>query len=965
MKNFSELVDSIANDCLSDDKLELSMISRMIDFDTNDSPFENNAAFFKFLLEHVKNLKGVKSVSLRSNKLQKIPDFVFQLPQLENLGLSDNDISEIPVAIENLEELQVLDISNNNVQIFPEEILELRLLKVIRATRNGIIQLPEKIHHLVNLRELYATANNISEIPKSIVKLKNLNEVWLHDNPIQNVPAGIYTQGNGIDAIRNYFKKNENELSTFYGVKIIVVGDGEVGKTTIVKNLEAICCREDHPSTIGLEVKEFNFSSPNLDEGLKFKIWDFGGQGKYRTVQQLFCTPNAIYFYVTVPNSIKTPEKYGSYAYWLNFINVLGDRSPVIFVTNKIDLVDTDSGSFVDEASISKSFGFVQKFIKTRFTRKRYATEAVDQLKQAIEFCIREKSEHFNFHFEKLPNDWILLIDHLNELRKRRNFISKDRYYGICKDHEIYNKEDQEYLLNYLDKSGTILLYENETIKSDFQIILNPNWIKNAIYKVVSYLERKNKPWFRKEEVEEIWDDFVNNKEYYLDLIALTRDLNFSFSLNDKFYIPSLLPTFDHDAVKEEFIPKYTYECTFDPYIPAGLLHKLIVYNIAYVKSEEEIWENRVIFYWGKHSIPVEAVEYWTESKLVFNINSSSLAIARSISQNIRKAIDDFEGRNYINEINKEETVLYDKKSTKLENMSDYSSVDEIYRHIQIIKKEVNVNENYGNIIMSNDHWRATNLLEFNISDFTTTSFQIASYSNNIEIEKLYSLSKKTLLSTPGIREDAVFVQHNNWLQLYFNFYEVEKAIKLIRELPVNINIKFVALRKIFWNEVQERWSKLHFHKHYVYQFDIQHEESDYSFDHLRPMDVEFLAKNQKYLDEYGGVGYLTHRIHQNITACYRENDELVAWVLLHDDGTIGFLRVLDSHKGKNIGTQLLAHFINKVIKLGHQAIAQMSEYNKSSNRIAEKLDGKVIDEVAWVRERTPEEIEAYLSQEF
>jgi len=699
MNNLIQLYNTIKQGRKTPDYLDLSHSERLFEFENVDIPLDNFQSLLRFLNDNIEAIKHIKRLSLRTNQLSQIPNFVFSLKELRELDLQRNRIEIISSQIEQLEELTYLDISDNHLADLPIELLELRKLKILNIFRNEIEKLPEDIHKLTNLESLIAHNNLITQIPKSILRLKKLARMRLNDNPIRNISPAIYTQGNGIDAYRIYNKSLEGGSSIFFGGKIIVVGDAGVGKSTLVENLEEIAARVSIDSTLGLNVKGWKLYSAENDKNINFRIWDFGGQGKYRTVQQLFCTPNTIYLYVTVPDALKKYEKYGSYLYWLNFVKVLGDNSPVVFIVNKNDK-EKEENSFINEASIKKQFPFVRRFVKTSFKNSRTSKSSVGEIIQAIEDCISFPhnndidQNHSRINLHPLPNKWQSIIKRINKIKQEEDYISKDQFTELCILEKISDSMEQSVLLNFLNKSGVLLVYNSRITRCfKFHIILNPNWIRKAVYRVLDYLKEKDQIWFGEQDMKYIWKDYMHRQDYYSEVAELMKELNFSFKIYNRHYIPSLLPTYTYesngDNNKSEV--KYSYECIFSPYIPAGLMHRLVATNISLIDIKDGLWENRVLFYWKTDNSKVELLEKWNEGKLIFNVYNESLDTAKTFSNEIKKALTEFDARNSISEISIQERIEYDNKSWLLDEARRFDSVIEknitnIYNEMKIKK---------------------------------------------------------------------------------------------------------------------------------------------------------------------------------------------------------------------------------------------------------------------------------------
>ena len=127
-------------------------------------------------------------------------------------------------------------------------------------------------------------------------------------------------------------------MSYDYLFKIIIIGDGFVGKTALVERITRNDFRTCYNSTIGVD-----FSSYTLDineDIIKTYIWDTAGQKCFSSIISAYYSGIAgaiIVFDVT------NRESYEKVSYWLNEIkmsNTTENKPVIILVGNKIDAQD-------------------------------------------------------------------------------------------------------------------------------------------------------------------------------------------------------------------------------------------------------------------------------------------------------------------------------------------------------------------------------------------------------------------------------------------------------------------------------------------------------------------------------------------------------------------------------------------------------------------------------------------------
>lgn len=116
------------------------------------------------------------------------------------------------------------------------------------------------LKHLTSLDLRYNKINKLEEIIAEVeLEINIAHKDWsnkpgilLHGNPIEDPPIEILKMG--IEAIRVYFKSLKGEKRALNEVKVLLVGDGGVGKTSLVKRLFGQTINKNEPQTHGINV---------------------------------------------------------------------------------------------------------------------------------------------------------------------------------------------------------------------------------------------------------------------------------------------------------------------------------------------------------------------------------------------------------------------------------------------------------------------------------------------------------------------------------------------------------------------------------------------------------------------------------------------------------------------------------------------------------------------------------------
>ena len=117
---------------------------------------------------------GPVKLDLSKQKLDSVPNYVFQIAELVALDLSKNRIRVLPKNIGQCQNLEVLKLSRNRIQTLTASITELSELRVLHADRNPLNALPEEIGNLKALSTLVLWDTEITYVPASLKNCESL-----------------------------------------------------------------------------------------------------------------------------------------------------------------------------------------------------------------------------------------------------------------------------------------------------------------------------------------------------------------------------------------------------------------------------------------------------------------------------------------------------------------------------------------------------------------------------------------------------------------------------------------------------------------------------------------------------------------------------------------------------------------------------------------------------------------------
>ncbi len=143
-------------------------------------------------------------------------------------------------------------------------------------------------------------------------------------------------------------------------VKIVLLGDGSVGKTTLRERFMGRGFTTSYLPTLGAEFvsKVLPITRPTKTISLRFQIWDLAGQPTFKQIRKLYYRDSVgliLVFDITRPESLYNLKTWLSEA-----ITYSGSKKlSVVILGNKIDLRELD---WVRAEEITQTLNEINKF---------------------------------------------------------------------------------------------------------------------------------------------------------------------------------------------------------------------------------------------------------------------------------------------------------------------------------------------------------------------------------------------------------------------------------------------------------------------------------------------------------------------------------------------------------------------------------------------------------------------------
>lgn len=471
------------------------------------------------------------------------------------------------------------------------------------------------ILHLIEkgLPVLWDEASGNAATPSRAIIVRNC--------PLVSPPPDVVKQGNR--AILSYFAERKKQQFKNTEIKLILVGNSTAGKTSLSRFLRERAYQSGEPTTHGIRNNRWE---PE-EAGVQVNIWDFGGQEYYHATHRLFLSRNAVYalvwdvdtnkggvyktrlHYANDPRPTTIKLEHFPLKWWLRNIRHYTRESdppvPIMLVQNKC------AKDGINNAS--QQFGGPPFNLPLEWSENRLDLEAAADPTHPKHNMWHSQFEAFE---ERLLDNLKSHLAHYefavyhrdihDEVRRLASGGVTDMPYSdfeaLCRRFDPDANMDlvQIYLR---DITGDILYYpENERLKA--RVFLNPNWVCDSIYQILSREVQANAGVFDTKWVQQA---LQCDEAHALDFVALLREFELVFDDTDEsglptgqFVAPQYLP--DNcakpdklEAVKEYANLQHAFTIWFPEFLPKSHIARFVA-RWGSNAEDRLFWKNGLLF---------------------------------------------------------------------------------------------------------------------------------------------------------------------------------------------------------------------------------------------------------------------------------------------------------------------------------------------------------------------------------
>lgn len=507
---------------------------------------------------------------LTSDNLEELMPEILKIPKLTDLYIRHNALSNISF-LAALKNLEVLRLGGNGISDL-SVLGEFKDLTILHLWRNQIRDI-SPIQKLTSLTELNLNGNEINDI-SALVGLEDLKNLDLRGNPVleEKIPAEILQDIHNPHRIIDYWLKITKSSRPLNEAKVVVVGQGSVGKTTLIEKI--ISGKYTIPEkTDGIDIRKWGVAVNN--HNVQLNIWDFGGQEIMHATHQFFLTKRSLYL-LTLDCRLDKDEN--RLEYWLRKIESLSENSPVIIVGTKVDQHQFD----LNQKDLLEKFPYIKGF----YGISAKTGKGITRLKKAL---TKEIGKLEGVHND-LPLQWFEVKAKLEALHD--DLISFEKYSGICEENGVSRENENTDLVELLHDLGVVLCFHRDVRLQDTNV-LQPEWVTNGVYKILNARRVFDNSGVLKMDM---LPGILDKKKYPVAKHRFILDMMKKFELcfeisEDEFLIPDLLR--QEEPYTGEWTSALRFQYQYEVFF-SSIVTRFIVRMHEWIDSKT-YWRNGVV----------------------------------------------------------------------------------------------------------------------------------------------------------------------------------------------------------------------------------------------------------------------------------------------------------------------------------------------------------------------------------
>lgn len=451
-------------------------------------------------LDELKYLTQLSSLNLGNCGSPQIFDVMIHLTQLTELNLSGSTALQNLTCLKQMTQLAELNLSNcdslqnlNGLECLAEltelylygcsalqNVAELSKLTQLESLFLGnqplltdltVLMLCPKLRYFLVAGKLPTLSWELTYDLLFRFPRLQLDSFFSDNLTITHVPAELSTDFYQTALEDWWFECQQHGIETPKSLKVMLLGNGRIGKTQLARQLRLETYDETVPSTHGIQLHKFNMPGSDVE----LKSWDFGGQDVYLGTHTLFIDQRAVYLLLWHPDFENNEQvaceqlemRNRPLSYWLAYLKSLaGDNANVLVCQSQCDSPECDR-----PAPIPHPPPFPTLRPLTISTKMEDGLAVfLPSFKRAVNQQLERNGEVW------LPKSWLAVEHEIYSQSKDRKQIAFEEFEDICFE---YGVAAPMTLANFLHQSG-VLFYRSGHF--DDHLILDQQWALQGVY---------------------------------------------------------------------------------------------------------------------------------------------------------------------------------------------------------------------------------------------------------------------------------------------------------------------------------------------------------------------------------------------------------------------------------------------------------------------------------------------------
>ncbi|WP_203757614.1 COR domain-containing protein, partial [Catellatospora bangladeshensis] len=320
--------------------------------------------------------------------------------------------------------------------------------------------------NLTALTTLYVDHNQLRQLPDSLGNLTALTWLTLGRNPLTSPSDDVVSQG--LEAVLTYLRANRASIRQWTS-KLLIVGEGRVGKTSLVKALADQPHNPGEPTTHGLLLSRLPLVHPGESSiVMDLSVWDFGGQDIYHATHQFFLTGRSLFLLVW--NASEGADR-GRLRYWLDIITARAPQAPILIVATHTATRPAD----IDLTELHEQYPAIIGHLSVDCA----ARTGIDALRTAITTAAAD----LPLMGAAWPRRWVTTAAELTTAGLPRH-LSTDELWQAMGRAGILDSSERQTLAIALHHRGEILYFPDDEELAD-TVVLDPQWLNVCIARIL------------------------------------------------------------------------------------------------------------------------------------------------------------------------------------------------------------------------------------------------------------------------------------------------------------------------------------------------------------------------------------------------------------------------------------------------------------------------------------------------